>query len=88
MRLAESTESQLITVDEISTRLNSLIQTAQCRAGVYLGLGTELIVVVRPVFKRWTRVQLQACISESERLGAFITQQNPLIQVIGHSSFL
>ncbi|CAG7818574.1 unnamed protein product, partial [Allacma fusca] len=68
-------------IEEITDRLNSLIQTAQCRAGAYLGFGTEMVVVVRPVLRKWSKVQLQACISESERLAAFITQQNPIIQV-------
>ena len=82
LRLAEVTDSQLITIDDISEKLNLLVQTAQCKVGAYLGLGPEIIVLVRPVSESWTTVQLQACVSEAERLAAFITQQNPAIQVI------
>ncbi|CAG7819712.1 unnamed protein product, partial [Allacma fusca] len=39
LQLAETTDDQLITIEEITDRLNSLIQTAQCRAGAYLGFG-------------------------------------------------
>jgi len=77
----EATGGQSLSVEDISSRLNYLVQTAQCRVGVYLGIGAELVVVVRPVSRKWTHLQLQVCASETIRLAALINQHNPVFQV-------
>jgi len=81
LQLAQHTDSQLVTVQEMGKKLESLVQTAECRLGIYLGQGAELVVVVTPRWTPWTKVQLHACVSEAHRLSVLVTQKNPILEV-------
>lgn len=81
LRLAETTGADLTSLDEIKGKLSGLVQTAECRLGIYLGQGAELVVIIRPPWTHWTKIQLHVCTSEGERLATLINQRSPLVEV-------
>ncbi|XP_064456165.1 reversion-inducing cysteine-rich protein with Kazal motifs-like isoform X2 [Ornithodoros turicata] len=84
---AAKTESPMM-LREILNRLRERIYTSECDLFGYLDLKSNIIVLVVPVTKYPTRLQVSACQKEAQKLDSLIRARSPrLLSVLSLSVF-
>ncbi|KAK2145510.1 hypothetical protein LSH36_677g04042 [Paralvinella palmiformis] len=89
MEAARVSQNNQITIRDVIEVLRQHISVLECDAFGYQSIERDLVLVIAPVTRYPTALQIQACMSEAEKIGSLITSRSPLIMMhLATSSFI
>lgn len=75
----EETDKDSVTLEALLVALGRHLQVAQCAIRGMMTPDCDVFIVVQPVTKKPSALQLRACVTETEKLVTRITERSPRI---------
>lgn len=68
-----------VVIQTIAEKFREHVKVTECEVFAYLSLESDIIVLVIAITDSPTKLQLEACVREAEKLKALIQQQSPTL---------
>ncbi|XP_018350933.1 PREDICTED: reversion-inducing cysteine-rich protein with Kazal motifs [Trachymyrmex septentrionalis] len=75
----EETDKDSVTLEALLVALGRQLQVAQCALRGMMTPDRDIFIVVQPITKKPSMLQLRACVTETEKLVTRISERSPLI---------
>lgn len=75
----EEADKDSVTLEALLTALNRQLQVAQCAVRGMMTPDCDVFIVVQPITKKPSALQLRACVTETEKLVIRISERSPRI---------
>lgn len=75
----EETDKDSVTLEALLVALGRHLQVAQCAIRGMMTPDCDIFIVIQPVSKKPSALQLRACVTETEKLVTRITERSPRI---------
>lgn len=75
----DETDKDSVTLEALLTALGRQIQVAQCAVRGMMTPDRDIFIVVQPITKKPSTLQLRACVTETEKLVTRISERSPTI---------
>jgi len=77
----KKTAGNVLSVRSVLRALDRHVQMAECTVRGHMTIYQDLLVLVESTVKRPTRLQLEACLRETEKLSLLIESSSPRIMI-------
>lgn len=77
--MKEETNKDSVTLEALLIALGRQLQVAQCAVRGMMTPDYDIFIVVQPVTKKLSELQLRACVTEMEKLVTRISERSPRI---------
>lgn len=68
-----------VVIQTIAEKFREHVKVTECEVFAYLSLESDIVVLVIAITDSPTKLQLEACVREAEKLKALIQQQSPTL---------
>lgn len=75
----EEADKDSVTLEAVLVALSRQLQVAQCAVRGMMTPDRDIFIVVQPVTKKLSALQLRACVTETEKLVTRISERSPRI---------